>query len=1017
MIAYDSSFNITSSSFTNNSVGCFGGVIATFDSSCNITSSTITNSSASCVGGVSFVFSSLYNIVGSRSYSNKAEMIGGIMLIIDSSTHITNGTFDFNSGSLNIFNSNLTFSGLTKLENGEEPSVNKVGTREEGGAITSFQSTVIFTGVSSLSNNQARHGGAILATESKIVMYSVTIIANNTATDSMRSGGGISLQRSNLEIKGNCTISGNYAMRGGGIHATSSTVAVYQPGTLQFISNGAEYGGGLYLKVDPKLYIFKASLGDEHLVIFKDNHANYGGAIYVADDTNSGACSPYNECFIQSLLSNLFDNISHTLNILFSGNTASEQGANLFGGLLDRCIPSPFAEWNWKFNGISYLGELSNITALDTISSLPVRVCFCKSDSESEPDCSYQPPIYEVKKGEAFTVPLVAVDQVNRSLDANITSSLSSIDGGFNEGQQTQSVGRSCSNVIFNVFSPHNSETITLFADGPCGSATPSTRHLVIQFTDCTCPVGFQPRDSETRCECHCDSELSPHITNCDPITKSLHRMKTNSWITHINDTDPPGYVIHPNCPLDYCHPPTENVSMNLNLPDGADAQCAYDRRGVLCGACQAHLSLSLGSSRCLPCHSHWPAVFVVILLAAIIAGILLVTALLALNMTVAVGLINGFIFYANIVAANSAVFFPSSEPSFPTVFVAWLNLDIGIDVCFFDGLDTYAKTWIQLTFPVYIISIVIIVIIVSEYSPQFARLIGKRDPVATLATLILLSYAKLLSVTITALSFAVLDYPDGSRETVWLHDGNVKYLQGKHRALVLVALLIILIGVPYTILLFLWQWLVRAPNWKVFKWTRNTKLNTFISVHHAPYNIKYRYWTGLLLHMRVILYVTASVAVSDSDEPQTALLVTDIVVGGLLYLNGITGFRAYKKSIVDVVETGLYFNLLTFALFGLYDFKTDIRKQTAVAYTSTIIAFILLVGVIIYHVYLLVSKDRPPEEVEEYLLAPLQPAKAEVTHTVIELPKPRDPSPLPEANNDKIEVKQLICTATPVYQ
>ena len=41
---------------------------------------------------------------------------------------------------------------------------------------------------------------------------------------------------------------------------------------------------------------------------------------------------------------------------------------------------------------------------------------------------------------------------------------------------------------------------------------------------------------------------------------------------------------------------------------------------------------------------------------------------------------------YANIVAANSAVFFPPSEPSFPTVFVAWLNLDIGIDVCFFDG-------------------------------------------------------------------------------------------------------------------------------------------------------------------------------------------------------------------------------------------------------------------------------------------------------------------------------------------
>ena len=649
------------------------------------------------------------------------------------------------------------------------------------------------------------------------------------------------------------------------------------------------------------------------------------------------------------------------------------------------------------------LRDITNITALGTISSLPVRVCFCKS--ESEPDCSYQPPTTKVKKGEAFTMPLAAVDQVNHSVDANILSSLSSQDGGFSEGQQTQSVGKNCSNVTFNVFSPHNSETIQLFADGPCGSSTLSTRQLYIEFSECTCPVGFQPLDSDTRCGCDCDSKLYPHITSCNSTTKSLVRVNTNSWITHINDTDPPGYVIHPNCPLDYCRPPTENVSMNLNLPDGSDAQCAYNRSGVLCGGCQEHLSLSLGSSRCLSCHNHWPAVLVVILLAAIVAGILLVTALLALNMTVAVGLINGFIFFANIIAANNAVFFPSSEPSFPTVFVAWLNLDIGIDVCFFDGLDTYSKTCLQLVFPVYIISLVIIVIIVSEYSSRFAGLIGKRDPIATLATLILLSYAKLLSVTITALSFAVLDYPDGSRETVWLPDGNVPYFQGKHVALVLVALLIILVGVPYTILLFLWQWLVRAPEWKIYKWTRNTKLNAFISVHHAPYNSKYRYWTGLLLLMRVVLYITASVTVS--ADPQTSLLITIIIVGNLFVIKEITGARVYKKSFLNIIDTVLYFNLLAFAAFSLYDFKTDITKQTAVAYTSTIITFILLVGVVIYHVYLLVRKDHPRlgEEVNEYPLVPIQPGKDEVTFSVIEIPKPRDQSPTPEENNDQIVV------------
>ena len=1048
MYTLDSSFNITSSTFANNSATDIGGVIdMEFNSSVYIASSTFTNNSAAG-GGVIWIAGSSFNIASSNFtnnsaliqggviscnilvssvnidsssfYANKANMDGGLMYILGCSTHIADSIFHQNFGSLYIMNSNLTFSGYSRFENCAAPTEFAIF-HHEGGAITSFRSTVIFTGVISLLNNQAGHaGGAILVTESRIIMYGKITVANNTVTNG--SGGGISLYQSDIEIRGNCIISHNHAMRGGGIHATSSTVAVYQPGTLQFINNRAKNGSGLYLEVNPKLYIFKFYPGHDYSLIFSDNHANCGGAVYVADDTNSGACSPDNECFIQTLtLYYDYSNYVVQVNIFFSGNTANKQGANLFGGLLDRCIPSPYAEVYLNrtiyYSGVSYLGNISNITSLDTISSLPVRVCFC--NSQSEPDCSYQPPPIKVKKGEAFTVSLVAVDQVNHSVDANIISSLSSQDGGFREGQQIQSVGRNCTDLTFNVVSPYDLETINLFADGPCGSSKPSIRNLDIQFTDCTCPVGFEPFNSEIRCECICDPELSPYITNCNSTTETLVRMNTNSWITYINNTDPPGYVIHPNCPFDYCQPPYKNISINLNLPNGADTQCAYNRSGILCGACQEYLSLSLGSSHCLPCHSHWPAVLVIIILAAIIAGLLLVTALLALNMTVAVGLIDSFIFYANIVAANSAVFFPSSEPSFPTVFVAWLNLDLGIDVCFFDGLDAYTKTWLQLAFPVYIISLVIVVIIISEYSPQFAKLIGKRDPIATLATLILLSYAKLLSVTITALSYAILVYPDGSQETVWLPDGNVKYFQGKRIAIVIVALLIILIGVPYTILLFLWQWLVGAPQWNVFKWTRNTKLNAFISVHHVPYNNKYRYWTGLLLLVRVVLYSTESVTMSNSNKPQTALLATIIFVVGLLFLKGIIGMRAHKKSIVDVLQTGLYLNVLAFAVFSLYDFKTDAINLRAVAYTSTIITFILLVGVIIYHVSLLVRKDKLLEEVNEYLLAPVQvePAESEVTHSFIEIPKPRDKSPPPEAKIDEIEVKVLTCTETPVYQ
>ena len=1043
------SFNITNSTFTNNTSGCDGGVMFTWGGSFHISNSTFTNNAAAWNGGVIFTTSGSFNVTTStftnnnRTHSHGAIIVllkglfnitnsiftnnsavlyilqggslyiknssfkhntadhnnlGRIFFVLESSTHISDSTFHYNSGSLFTFSSNLTLSGQSKFQYFVVNNKASISLKQ-GGAITCFQSTVTFNGETSLLNNQARQGGAVLGIESTILLYGTTTIANNTATNS--SGGGISLHQSHLEIKGSCNVSGNYAMRGGGIHAKSSTISVYQKGgTLQFINNTAENGSGLYLEINPKLYLLKSEAEDakvhRDLLIFTGNHAHYGGAVYVADDTNPGACSPNIECFIQTLAQYRFPGriTINTVNIHFSGNMATEHGPNMFGGLLDRCVPSSLAEVYIKhpnlgkqyYDGVDYLQNLSNTTP-DSIASPPVRVCFC--NNESEQNCSYQPPPIKVKKGEAFNVSLVAVDQVNHSVVANIISSLAH-DGILSEGQQTQTVGKNCTNLTFSVFSPSDSESINLFADGPCGSSELSIRKLDIHFLKCTCPVGFQPNDeSVTRCECICNSTLSPYITHCNINTTSIIRENTNAWITYINDTDPPGYVIHPNCPFDYCQPQTINVSINLNLPNGADAQCAFNRTGTLCGACQEHLSLSLGSSRCLPCPSHWPAVFVIIFLAAIIAGILLVIALLALNITVAVGLINGFIFYANIMSANSAVFFPSSEPSLPTVFVAWLNLDLGFDVCFFDGLDTYIKTWLQLAFPVYIISLVVVIVVVAEYSPKFAILIGKRDPVATLATLILLSYAKLVLITIKALSFAVIDYPDGSQETVWLPDANVKYFQGKHAALVIVAFFLILVGVPYTILLLLWQWIVRAPRWNIFKWTRNTKLNAFISAYHVPYNSRYRYWTGLLLLVRVILYITTSLTVS--DKPQVSLLATIILIGGLYLFKGGMGVM-FKKSIADIVETIAFFNLLALAAFSQYEFKTDPTKQTAVAYTSTITILLLLVGVIAYHMHLLIRKEKTTTELNQHIPAP--PSNNEVTYSTIEIPKRQHPPP-----------------------
>ena len=51
-------------------------------------------------------------------------------------------------------------------------------------------------------------------------------------------------------------------------------------------------------------------------------------------------------------------------------------------------------------SGPTYLTSVSNIDdTMSSISSAPVRICFCEYD---QPDCDYQPPTKEVIKGKFF---------------------------------------------------------------------------------------------------------------------------------------------------------------------------------------------------------------------------------------------------------------------------------------------------------------------------------------------------------------------------------------------------------------------------------------------------------------------------------------------------------------------------------------------------------------------------------------------------------------------------------------
>ena len=85
--------------------------------------------------------------------------------------------------------------------------------------------------------------------------------------------------------------------------------------------------------------------------------------------------------------------------------------------------------------------------------------------------------------------------------------------------------------------------------------------------------------------------------------------------------------------------------------------------------------------------------------------------------------------------------------------FISWLNLDLGIETCFYNGMNSCYKTWLQFIFPGYVWFLLILIIILSKYSSKVVRLVG-RQAIPVLATMILLSYTKLIRTV-----FQVLHY------------------------------------------------------------------------------------------------------------------------------------------------------------------------------------------------------------------------------------------------------------------
>ena len=787
-------------------------------------------------------------IINTKTYSKLA-----VAMILDTSAHIELNT-------MRIRLSNLLLQGmyLTRYRNTHPTTVNPTATPSI--QIENCQ----FENCHNLSANI-------------VVLYDVpeTEIKNCTFSKNTNGLSVIKVLKGSYNITIKSSIISDNNMTGLAIFASS----VIFSGRNVIQNNSASYGAGIVLS-EPAYIVVHGEL------LMSNNTADkQGGAIYAIElipiDRTMHPCSIY------------FDNNSSLM--MLSGNRAREGGSDMYGVKLMGCEnyiinkhlqPQSVQhiqheglrnETSWYFD--TPLRKYLNFSRTDRLSSLssdPIMVCFCNTSNAT--DCSDR------------------THQIQSYPGLEISTSIATVGyyGGRSPGDvivtaQNATLARHYSqNKTINCFQLHillqNTSSTTTLVDIRVDGGLPGWGvSLAVEILEC--PLGFV----QTAGECRCEPFLDASNVKCNvSLTPFKFARSGNGWFGHINNTQ--CITGTTNCPFDYCN--QSKLSFDIMAPD---RQCVANRAGILCGQCQSHLSIMLGSNHCGTC-SNW---YLFLLPVFGLAGIVLIAMLMFLNMSVSVGTINGLLFYANMVKLNEAFFLPNGSVPVVSQFISWLNLDLGIEVCLFDGLDGYWNTWLQYVFPAYLFLLMGCIIVGCRYSVWLCRLCGSHA-VPALATLFLMSYTKILITVANALSLYRLLCND-SILTVWSVDGNIEYSSGKHLVLLVFSCGILFVELAYLSLVMC------GPLLEKYQWSIGAKIKPLLDAYQQPYKNNYQFWTGVSLLMRLVITVMFTFT-SGQYSVLNAYIITTTVVGILTFWSFTKG--VYKTSYMSVLETFYLLNL-----------------------------------------------------------------------------------------------------------
>ena len=766
------------------------------------------------------------------------------------------------------------------------------------------QLSMMFQNCNFSGNSYIKDGGSVISYPcGQICLSDVTVVVIHHSSIFASNCSGIVADRSTIIFGGAVVLSNNTAFRGGAM----------------YLGDGSDF----YLTPHANIEI-------------KYNRAKYGGGVY-AEQTSQCFLERV-ECVFQlgrAIQKNL--RLLRTVNVTFNQNEAEIAGHDWFGGLLKSCYLLTSFGYSLHHKGSYVFKNVFHFQKRPSfISSTPHGVYFCVHKHISS-----HPLHVNVYPGQNFTIEVTLVGQYGGSVPGNVVITAES-NVRLESLQYLQYVeNSSCTNLSLTAYSIKSTAVLTLRADTWCKNSQLFNQSLDISFKKC--PIGFELVIHGGFCSCIGQSYFSCDLDGGN-IVKPAHSLY---WFGFDN-LDPNRSVVRGRCPRDYCEQGVVQMRTTSNILY-QDVQCLFRRRGLLCGECPVNTSAVVGGSECRRTCSNY---FLLLLIPFAAGGLLLVFFIMILDITVSHGAINGLIFYVNIVQVLSDQVFPSTVNHIPVLyqFISWLNLNLGITTCFFNGMGTYSKVWLQWSFPLYVFCLIAVIVLCARRSMFVLRLVG-RKATNILATLLLLSFSKIFLSIVSALVFTPLHYhPHGTHwKTVWTLNGNIGYGSEKHIPMILMGVASIFVTLPYITLLLCVQ-CVRRLNHRLFNWI--SRLKPLTDAYIGIYKDQCAFWTGHLLLVRAAICAVATFGIVQNE-----MLILAFVIGACIHILilSIWLFRGvYKHWLLDVLESSFILNICFLCVTTALVMKRSVHiHQQWITYTSVTVAFATFIGIVIYHLHL----------------------------------------------------------------